>query len=296
MNPSDLAAFNQAIQMAQSGQKAAAYAQLNEIARRNDNHKDPNLLLWMTFTAPSLEAAEQILTAATRIDPHNTSLAAAHDWLAKEKAKQTPQPALVTAQAGRVPPDKPVYPQPTVNGYNISQSAYQAPPAALESKPPSVARKPLPLPLPAILAGLVGLLLLGGLGYFASTTLFKSKAEQIVVAFKSAGLPADNAKVENKTDWLNETNGASGIFIKGDLHSIKFDVGTEKEAGAIVTFAIDEDYQQMKKLLGLLAGLSSKGSEDYIIAFRDNDRMILSMYGFFTSDQMKKYKEIFLNT
>ena len=86
MNPSDTEKFNQSIALANSGQKSDAYQQLLNLQQTYPN--EPNLVLWLIFTAPTITEAETNLKALEQNDPANTNLVSARNWLANEKAKQ----------------------------------------------------------------------------------------------------------------------------------------------------------------------------------------------------------------
>ena len=91
MNSKDQTQFNQAIQLAQSGQKQQAHEKLKNLAHRN---QDINLLIWLAFTAPNLDIAARVLRQASAIDPNNPNLASAKDWL---KAEQSTRPSEVSS-------------------------------------------------------------------------------------------------------------------------------------------------------------------------------------------------------
>jgi hypothetical protein len=73
------AAFNQAVGLAQSGQKEQAYQALKRL--EHENPTDTNLLLWLAYTAPNLEETRSYINRAARLDPDSPSLAQAHLWL-----------------------------------------------------------------------------------------------------------------------------------------------------------------------------------------------------------------------
>src|SRR4051812_254298 len=96
MNQYDLSLFQQAVSLAQSGQKQAAYFQLRSLVQANSS--EPNLWLWLAFTAPSLNEAEQSLTYLQRLDPYNSHLSGALSWLQGEKQKyRVEEPQAVAA-------------------------------------------------------------------------------------------------------------------------------------------------------------------------------------------------------
>ena len=79
MYPDDVALFEQAKQLANSGQKQAAYDQLCVI-RNNGNDYDPDLLLWISFTSPHPSEAQQALDTAARVAPDHLGLPAARAY------------------------------------------------------------------------------------------------------------------------------------------------------------------------------------------------------------------------
>jgi hypothetical protein len=88
MDLNDQSMFQQAMQMANSGQKAAAYAQL-KVIQSHGNDYDPELLIWIAFTTPYPEEARQTLDTLTEIAPNHPGLAAAR---ANYVQQQLPQP------------------------------------------------------------------------------------------------------------------------------------------------------------------------------------------------------------
>jgi len=85
MNSNDLATFNQAVQLAQTGQKDSAYLRLKSLLKTNNNHHEPGLLLWLAFTSPDLQESEMALARVTNLDPNNPGLNSARAWLAQER-------------------------------------------------------------------------------------------------------------------------------------------------------------------------------------------------------------------
>jgi hypothetical protein len=95
MNSIDLDAFNQAIQLDHAGNKPAAHAILNKL--RIYYPQEPNLLLWIAFTATTLGEAKGVLEAVSQLDPQNPSLASAHEWVATLEHKKREERMLATA-------------------------------------------------------------------------------------------------------------------------------------------------------------------------------------------------------
>jgi hypothetical protein len=102
MNADELTRFNQAIVLAQSGQKQLAYTQLKALAQVT-GVKDYNLLLWIAFTTPDLEEAETAISMAdVAAGSGNPSVISARSWLSQEKNKQVaastpPRPPMPVA-------------------------------------------------------------------------------------------------------------------------------------------------------------------------------------------------------
>ncbi|HZO73421.1 MAG TPA: LITAF-like zinc ribbon domain-containing protein [Ktedonobacteraceae bacterium] len=76
MNPGDTAIFQQAIQLANSGQIGAAYAQFTDLLRRG-NQGNPELLLWIAFTTSHQAEAQRMLDTVATLAPNHPSLPAA---------------------------------------------------------------------------------------------------------------------------------------------------------------------------------------------------------------------------
>jgi hypothetical protein len=90
MNNHDLALFQQAVNLANQGQKEIAYRRLVELANVNNNHLNPQLMLWVAFTAPDIAGAENALRYAVRAAPDDPAVLSACQWLANLKAQANP--------------------------------------------------------------------------------------------------------------------------------------------------------------------------------------------------------------
>jgi Protein of unknown function (DUF559) len=90
MNNHDLALFQQAVNLANHGQKEVAYRRLVELANINNNHLNPQLMLWVAFTAPDIAGAENALRYAVRLAPDDPAVLSACQWLANLKAQANP--------------------------------------------------------------------------------------------------------------------------------------------------------------------------------------------------------------
>jgi len=130
MFAADTKTFNQAVAMAQAGQKQQAYTILNELVSRIKD--SGNLYLWIAFTTPDMDEARYMINKAASIDPANPALGQAFNWLADEEAKlKAPVPAMAAVS-----------------------SNYQITPAYSNSAPPppptqavTPASEPTPLPI-----------------------------------------------------------------------------------------------------------------------------------------------------
>jgi hypothetical protein len=104
MNSDDEVMFQQAMQLANSGQKDAAYNQLNAIRFRG-NQNNPDLLLWIAFTTPYQTEAQQALDSVTAMAPDHPGLAGARqDYMQRYQPPQQqymapPQQYVVAAYA-----------------------------------------------------------------------------------------------------------------------------------------------------------------------------------------------------
>src|SRR5437016_941882 len=91
MNSEDTAMFQQAMQLANSGQKDVAYAQLNAIRLRG-NQNNPDLLLWIAFTTPYQAEAQQTLDSVAAMAPDHPGLhAARRDYMQRYQSPQQQQ-------------------------------------------------------------------------------------------------------------------------------------------------------------------------------------------------------------
>jgi hypothetical protein len=99
MNPTDQTLLNEAIALAQHGEKLQAYTRLKTLLRTNP--KNLTLLLWIAFTAPDLTEADLALAKARLVDPNHPDLARARKWL--EATIEAQAQAQLQSQAQPVP-------------------------------------------------------------------------------------------------------------------------------------------------------------------------------------------------
>lgn len=97
MSPNDVAALNQAVQLAQAGNKETAYQQLKQLSLTEANRSDVNLLLWLAFTSPHLEESEWAINSAVAIQPNNPHAASAWQWLETERYLRNKPPVAPEA-------------------------------------------------------------------------------------------------------------------------------------------------------------------------------------------------------
>ncbi|HVU66726.1 MAG TPA: LITAF-like zinc ribbon domain-containing protein [Ktedonobacteraceae bacterium] len=82
MNSEDMAIFQQAIELARSGQKETAYARFSELRQRG-NPENPDLLLWIAYTTPYQVEEQQILDRVGALAPYHPGLPAARQSYAQ---------------------------------------------------------------------------------------------------------------------------------------------------------------------------------------------------------------------
>ncbi len=145
MNPNDFQAFNQAIMLAQSGDKSQAYNRLK--ALQPTYPQDVKLLLWIAFTSPSLDEARRSIELASLIEGGNPQVQQARQWLIDEMSRQQALPHstgqyLAVAQPVAPPPQ--VYDPNLVYRPPVSVAPAQAPlPYTVEVKPLKKAGLPI---------------------------------------------------------------------------------------------------------------------------------------------------------
>jgi DNA-directed RNA polymerase subunit RPC12/RpoP len=88
MSPEDIALFQQAIEVANSGQKQAAYEQFCFISRHEGNAEDVTLLYWLAFTTPSPLEFQRALAAIARIEPTHPKLQDLYAYQARKWQQQ----------------------------------------------------------------------------------------------------------------------------------------------------------------------------------------------------------------
>lgn len=91
MNSEDTAIFQQAIQLARSGQKETAYAQFSDLRQRG-NQENADLLLWIAYTTPYQSEEQQILDTVAALAPYHPGLPAARQSYAQRYHIQQPVP------------------------------------------------------------------------------------------------------------------------------------------------------------------------------------------------------------
>jgi hypothetical protein len=84
MSQSEMAIFNQAVQLAQIGQTKAAYQLFAALSWKD--HNNPGLLLWIAHTTPDNAEARRALDHVAWLDPNHPALPAANaHWIQRER-------------------------------------------------------------------------------------------------------------------------------------------------------------------------------------------------------------------
>jgi len=84
MSPEDVALCQQAIELANSGQKQSAYEQFCSIYNHG-NSEDVTLLYWIAVTTPSLEEAQRAMDTIARSEPNHSELHALQAYVAQKE-------------------------------------------------------------------------------------------------------------------------------------------------------------------------------------------------------------------
>lgn len=137
MDAIDLATFNEAVRLAQSGQSAYAYDNLSRLSELYPN--DTNVLLWLAFTAPDPYISQQAIARIELVEPHNPSLPAAKEWLAQLENTLPLATSAARAATSPVREDRSPQPPQSWEENHASAQTMQAVPVATESRPVEVA-------------------------------------------------------------------------------------------------------------------------------------------------------------
>lgn len=120
--------LNQIIEQANKGEKKKAYAELCKLQKKNPT--DTNILLWMAFTAPDIATARQAVLDATRLNPGDASVRAAHRWLGDQERLQgvAPRPqSQAPVNPPQMRPGQFSAPQPQTNYAQGRPGQFSAP-------------------------------------------------------------------------------------------------------------------------------------------------------------------------
>jgi pimeloyl-ACP methyl ester carboxylesterase len=194
MNKDDLAKMNKAIEAAQTGQRDAAHADL--LALHATNPEDPNLALWLAYTAPGKADAAKYLARAEELNPQNPSLAGAKNWLAS-RFPPSPTPDAITTGASKSQPE------PISNAVKTSA---QNPPAAKNGSSPTPSPQ-LPTPSPKkprnpLIYISIGVLLLAAL----------------IVGWFGVGRYLEQQEYQTEVDFYNWGRSGVGNFLYEDVN------------------------------------------------------------------------------
>lgn len=118
--------LNQLIEQANKGEKNKAYAELCKLQKKNPT--DTNIWLWLAFTAPDITTARQAVREATRLNPGDASVRAAHRWLGDQERVQGVAPRPQSGNPTQVQPGRYSAPQPhRANNSQMRPGQYSAP-------------------------------------------------------------------------------------------------------------------------------------------------------------------------
>jgi hypothetical protein len=276
MNPFDLQRFNQAVGLAQAGQKVQAQSILREL--NLSNPEDANLLLWMAFTSDNLADARNLLGNVARINPANPSLASAQSWLAAEEAKQ--QSALFSSSYLTAQPDfnsRPAaqmnYTQPAPTYSAQPQQNYQATPSGYDqsafnqaqaqaayqtSQPPRrfslTLIKGLIVAAPVVL-GLLIIVILAVLGPQLAADSVAAQGLPVYSGARRIELTAtDRATVEKTFEQGFSSTGATGVKIA------YFEVYAIKAADKSKTFSFYDTELKKQSWVGTPGNPATRGA------------------------------------
>lgn len=107
MNPLDLQTFNQAIALAQAGQKQDAYGQIKKLYYNYPQNTD--VLIWLAYTTSDLNEAEWALNQASVFAPGNQRVSQAWDWLKQARENQWGPPPSSHSEVISTPAPPPYY-------------------------------------------------------------------------------------------------------------------------------------------------------------------------------------------
>jgi hypothetical protein len=151
MNQNDLVTFNQALSLAQRGQKLAAYNQFMQLLMINNNQNDINLLIQIVYTTPNSEEADRLLKTAQRLVPNDPEVISAGRWLEQEKQRRANESRPIPPAAYESSPPYPVdqsQTQPFI--YQQPQPQYQQPQYQQPPPPAQIYAPSYIMPAPAL--------------------------------------------------------------------------------------------------------------------------------------------------
>lgn len=95
MNERDTARCQQAIIMANAGDKQQAYQIFCDLQR--DNPEDTTVLTWIAFTTPRLDEAQRAIRDIERLEPGHPNLGMLRERVGKMRPPVQPQPRYVSS-------------------------------------------------------------------------------------------------------------------------------------------------------------------------------------------------------
>ncbi len=92
MNREDMARCQQAIDLANSGQKQLAYGQFSALYNHG-NTEDITLLYWIAYTTPAIEEAQRALATIAYLEPDHPKLQELREYVGRKQLRFVHPPA-----------------------------------------------------------------------------------------------------------------------------------------------------------------------------------------------------------
>lgn len=124
-----------------------------------------------------------------------------------------------------------------------------------------------------------------------------SKSQQVINAYKSAGLSVNQEQVIPKEEIAQMYNNPnSPLKFTGSIEGTKFRIGNASIDSVVMSFSSDTDYAQLKAVVQLASGLSNidptNKANNPKLFYNDKDRIIASVVGA-TEEQARQYEAAF---
>ncbi len=135
MNKEEAAQFSRAVNLAQTGNKAAAH---NTFSTLSTKHPDNILaLLWFAYTSPSIGQAQGAISRATQLEPNNPNVLQAQSWFQSEMAKSKSVITPLTHAIKVTSTSLNEQPQTFTYSQKVPQPAYSQYESTLEASQPN---------------------------------------------------------------------------------------------------------------------------------------------------------------